>query len=76
MVSHVLNIFDINLAQVNPNGWGTLIWFSVVVGEHGMDLMSDKIKYMYCLKRNDLDKSKGLHLKLLDSSIGWKNKYF
>lgn len=55
------------------------------LGEHGVDLTSDKIRYMYYLKRNSLDKGRayilcvfgyGLHLKLLDSFIGWKDKTF
>lgn len=49
-----------------------------------MDLISDKIICMYCLKMNGLDKEKvyiscivghGLHLKLTNSSTGCKDKY-
>lgn len=85
MVFHVLNIFDINLTQVNPNKWQTLLCLLVVIVEYGVGLTSDETMYMYCLQKNGLEKGNvyiscvvghELHLKLFYSSTKLKEKYF
>lgn len=84
-VSRVLNTFNINLAQVNPNGWKFLLCLSIIIGKYKVDLKGDNIRYMYCLKKNNLNKGRAyifsvvenkLHLKLPDSTMRWKDKYF
>lgn len=85
MVVRALTTFDINIAQVNPYGLRTLMCLVVVDDEHKIDLTSDELRSLYFLNKNGLDKIKAyiscvighvLHLKLPDSSSGYKDKYF
>lgn len=73
VIDHAVHTFDIKPTQLNPNGWKTLMCLSIVAGEHEVDLTSDELWSMYCLKNNDLDKGRvyisyvvrhELHLKL------------
>lgn len=52
------NTFNINLAQVNPKGWQTLLCLSADVGEYRVDQTYDEIICTYFLKRNGLDKGR------------------
>lgn len=85
IVAHALNTSNINLTQVDPNRWRNFLCILVIAGEHMVDLTNYEITYMYCLKRDGLDKVKtyiscvvrhGLHLKLPNSTLGLKDKYF
>lgn len=58
---------------------------SVVINEHRVELRNDEIRSINYLKKKGLDKEKtyitcvvrqGIHMKLLDSTSRWKDKYF
>lgn len=76
VVAHFFITYDLNLAQINPNGWRTLLSLVVVSKEHVLELEEGELRVMYCVKMNGVDKGKayistitlwGLILKLLDN---------
>lgn len=87
IVAYALNTFDINLAQVNPNRWQTILCLYVITREHEVYLSNKEMRSMYCKKKkiNGFDEEMAyilvvtihmLHLKLPHSIIRYKNKYF
>lgn len=84
LIVYTLLTFDVNLTQINPNVWKTLLCVSIITGELGIELNDKKTKAMYYLKKNDLDKERTyisvisggeLILKLPTSRGRQKNKY-
>lgn len=58
LIVYMLSTFDVNLTQINPNVWKTLLCVSIITGELGIELNDKKTKAMYYLKKNDLDKER------------------
>lgn len=53
--SSFLSIYNLSLAQINPNGWIMLLNLAILSREIGFELEDNGIRAMYCIKRKWLD---------------------
>lgn len=58
IVARFLSIYDLSLAQINPNWWRTLLSMTVIIGELGFKLEETEIWVMYCVKKNQVDEGR------------------